>query len=158
MGAEGAEIVPLLAAGMTIASIKSYYLDVVFQLQKATRHQAFSAAIMAFTNLVANLVLIPALGVQGAAVAAVISFSAGASYSIVVGRRLRPRTRLHGDLFRTVLATGSMAAVLALLDEPKDAIALMFCIATGVIVYLAAAIAMNVMGLRDFVRSSIARR
>jgi O-antigen/teichoic acid export membrane protein len=84
---EAAQVMPWIAVAIAIASIKVYYLDVALQLAKGTRLQLGITVIMAVLNVVLNVILIPRLGVVGAAISTTAAFSSGAILSWWFGRR-----------------------------------------------------------------------
>lgn len=86
--ADAAQIMPWVAFAIAVGCIKSYYLDIAFQLAKVTHMQLRITAVMAVLNVVLNLFLLPHFGILGAAMATATSFTFGAILSWWFGRRL----------------------------------------------------------------------
>lgn len=104
-------------------------------------------ALSMTTNIVANLLLIPVLGINGSAIARVLA-SAVFFFSIYFYVRARIlRGRLLSLLPRPLLATGIMVAAMWPLREMP----LLLPITAGVIVYLAAAYALRIIPADDLI-------
>jgi O-antigen/teichoic acid export membrane protein len=80
-------VMPWIATAIMIGAFKSYYLDVAFQLVKDSRTQLYITVVMAGINVVFTLLLLPRVGVVGAAMATTAAFATGAALSWWWGRR-----------------------------------------------------------------------
>jgi O-antigen/teichoic acid export membrane protein len=67
-------VMPIVAFGILIASFKSHYIDLSFQLGKRTIFQVGIAVFAAVLNIALNFMLIPQYGISGAAYATLITF------------------------------------------------------------------------------------
>ena len=85
---DAAQIIPWVAFAIAVGCIKSYFLDIAFQLNKTTNIQVRITAAMAALNVILNLLLMPEFGTTGAAIATATAFSVGAILSWFFGRRL----------------------------------------------------------------------
>lgn len=85
---DASKIMPWVALAISMACIKSYFLDIAFQLEKKTYVQVRISMVMAVLNVVLNVVLMANFGVIGAAIATAIAFSIGMALSWWFGRGL----------------------------------------------------------------------
>jgi len=100
-----AQLLPWIAVGGFLAGFKSYYLDLSFQLGKATHKQAWLSLIIVIVNISLNIWLIPEHGALGAAYATVISYSIAAYLSWKIGQRSFHLPFPANDIFKIVIAT-----------------------------------------------------
>lgn len=113
-------VMPWIAAGAAIAGIKAFHLDVAFQLAKEPKWQAYTAGIAAVVNVVLNFVLIPAMGLTGAAVATLISLSLASFLSWWIGRRVFPVPSMLRSLVRAGIVASSAYVGARLVQPPPD--------------------------------------
>ena len=149
---DAATVMPLLAAAIFIGAFKSYYLDVVFQLHNATKHQGYIAILMAAVNIVLNLLLLPGHGVVAAAWATLAAFTVGALLSWVWGRSFYSLLSLRKDLWRSAGATATMLVVLYLLPSLSGIVWLSVKILVGIAIYAVIAWALDVAGFRRLLK------
>jgi len=84
---EGAlQVFPWIAVSAAMVGIKSFYFDIVFHLTKASKGLILTNGAAAIINIVLNIVLIPAYGIKGAAIATLIAFFCAAILSYLIGR------------------------------------------------------------------------
>jgi len=81
------EIMPLIVLGVVVGSYKGFYIDIVFQLTKRTDIQLKITLLMAFSNILLNIFLIPSFGSKGAAISTLISFLLGSMVSWIYAKR-----------------------------------------------------------------------
>lgn len=145
-----AQILPILAFAWLFQSITQSYVHVSFHLAK----RPFLITLQGIGMLLANLITMPILTIQfglpGAAWALVITELFGMSLGWVLARRAFPLPFNAWHVLRICLATLSMALVLAGLKLMLPAGWLSFCIivASGCATYIAAALALDIAGLR----------
>jgi hypothetical protein len=82
-----ASILPIVVAASAMAGIKAYHFDIAFHLGKHSRKLVLLAALAAVINVVLNLLLIPPLGIMGAAWATLGAYAVALVTSAVVGHR-----------------------------------------------------------------------
>jgi O-antigen/teichoic acid export membrane protein len=82
-----ASLLPIVAAASALAGIKAYHFDIAFHLGKHSRKLVLLAALAAVINVVLNLLLIPPLGIMGAAWATLGAYAVALVTSAVVGNR-----------------------------------------------------------------------
>ncbi len=144
------ELVPWIALAIAIACFKSLFLDVVFQLHKATTTLMWISLKMAAVSVGLNLLLIPSWGAHGAAWASVGTFLAGALLSWRAGAKMSRVPLVKRDVGKTacasVLALAALAAVRT--DAPSG---LLFGQGMfAVLVYVVFTVAFNTCGCRTW--------
>jgi O-antigen/teichoic acid export membrane protein len=87
-------------------------------IRKEARHYPRVTAAAAGANLLANLALVPAFGIMGAAWATVISYAVMAGLGYAIGRRLYPLPLEWGRLGQVVGLAGLTYAVSLFAPEP----------------------------------------
>lgn len=103
IASEAAKVIPWTAFAITVACFKSYYLDVAFQLEKATKTQLYITACMAILNILLNLFLINRYGILGAAISTAAAFTFGAMLSWQCGRKLNLYSSRMLDLAKLLI-------------------------------------------------------
>lgn len=83
-----AAILPIVAAASALSGIKAYHFDIAFHLGKRSRTLVWVTALAAIINVILNLLLIPLLGIAGAAWATLIAYGVALSASAGIGRRV----------------------------------------------------------------------
>ncbi|MBG7132969.1 polysaccharide biosynthesis protein [Pseudomonas aeruginosa] len=156
---EGAlKIIPLISLSAFLGALKSFYFDYSFQLASATRVQVVTVAVSAVVDVVFNLILIPEFGIVGAAVSSVMAFSSAILISIFLGRRVFPMPALPGkDAMKIALSVLLMAVSVASFSLESAFFGLVVKVDLGGGVYLAAMIALDVSGMRTFLKSKLIR-
>lgn len=102
-----ATVMPWIAAGAAIAGIKAFHFDVAFQLAKEPKWQAYTAGIAAVVNVVLNFLMIPTMGLTGAAAATLMSLFLACFLSWWIGRRVFPVPSMIGSFVRAGVVASS---------------------------------------------------
>jgi O-antigen/teichoic acid export membrane protein len=145
-------LTPWLAGTAVISSIRSYYVDYAFQFGGKTSYLALTHAAVAVLNLGLNLVLIPLRGELGAAMAQLFAVAPSLVLAVVLSRRafvVPLPLKVSGQV---ILASGFMAAALLAVANLHGVAGLVAQVAVGAVVYAAALIALNFMGIRSQIR------
>jgi len=146
--AGAARLMPLIALCTLLNGIKLYHFDRSFQLREKTHEQIWVAAGSAAVSIGLNLLLIPALGITGAALSAAAAYTVAISLSIALGRRHFRMPFPWRKAVRVAAATAVMAALLWPLRGFGGLSALLMQIAAGAAAYGLAAAALDVAGVR----------
>ena len=162
---DGAQtVMPWIATAIAIGCFKAYVLDVAFQLAGSTHLQLRITAAMAVLNVVLNLLAVPWLGVLGAALSATAAFAGGALLSWWFGRQVAVYPALGLDLLKALACGALMALALRSGIGPPapDGTAWLLVdtagrCAAGLLVFGAAALALNLCGLRRWAARRAAR-
>ena len=107
------KVVPFISAGLIIYTLGGYF-SVGIGLSKQTIHVAWTGIIAAVVNLALNWLLIPSLGMMGAAISAVISFFTLVIPLMLISQRLFKipyRFGINGIMF---IITASVIAIVYL--------------------------------------------
>lgn len=75
-----ADIMPLVALGVVLQGVRAYLLDITIHLSRRTRPLVLMLSCAVVANLGLNLILIPAQGLRGAALATVLSHLVAIAY------------------------------------------------------------------------------
>lgn len=146
--ATSAQVIPLVAVGALFAGLKAYHFDAALQFAHRTMQQVWIALAAAVLNVLLNLALIPALGLQGAALAAAVTFLFAMAVTAWWGRRVFPLHFPVHEAVRVVVASAAMGAVLALSRGYVGALVLVAQVVTGALVYAVLLVALDAFGLR----------
>lgn len=114
------ELIPLIVAATLVQGFQSYYVSYCFTLAKRTLANAAVVGVGAMINIPLNLVLIPAMGASGAAIATLASFLAVLGVSLLVTRHWMTLPWPGRDTARVTLvclAVAPLVAAAARLDD-----------------------------------------
>jgi O-antigen/teichoic acid export membrane protein len=106
-----AEIMPLVALGVVLQGLRAYLLDITIHLSRRTRPLVLMLAWALAANLGLNLVLIPAQGLWGAALATVLAHVVALAYWAVF---VRHWAMLAADLAQLARLAVAVAVFLVL--------------------------------------------
>jgi O-antigen/teichoic acid export membrane protein len=141
-------VMPIIALAVLIQKSRTFYFDMAFQLTGRVGIQAVVSGAAAIVNLALNLILIPAMGLVGAAWATVAASALALTLSIALGRRHLALPLPWADLARLALATLVMAGAVWPLRDMGGLAALGLQVATGGLAFAATAWLLDVGGLR----------
>ena len=150
-------ITPLVTCGALLAGLNNGYFLLSFTLAKKTRLLVLAMLIPALANIALNWVLIPRLGLIGAAGAYLASFAIGIAAAWTLGRRAQPMPVPLVDLAKIAGAAGVMALALSLIPPLGVALDLALKPALGVLIYAALAYGLDLGGARGFADKALAR-
>jgi O-antigen/teichoic acid export membrane protein len=147
---EGAALVtPWIAASAFFAGVTTYYFHTAFTIGRRTGRLIAVMTLAAGCNLVLNVVLIPRMGLAGALWATLASYLIGAVASCLLGRRVIALPIPWSTLARTILAAAAMAGAVSLVPSVGGIGELLAKSALGALVYGAAALALDIAGVRS---------
>ena len=147
-----ATLMPWLSAAIFVAVFKSYFLDVPFQLHNATKNLSYIAIVMAITNIVLNVILLPRYGVIAAAWSTLAAFIVGAFLSWAIGKRLFTIPNLNTSILKVSAPIIGMALVIFLMKPLLGILWLIVKLALGSFTYLVLALLFDVANFRIFLR------
>jgi len=142
-------VTPWIAASAFLSGMIAYYFGFGFTLGKKTGLLLVTMAIPAVCNIGLNLILIPRMGVVGAAISTALSFAIGLIACLLLSRRAIALPMPWDSLIRCGLASAAMAAVVALLPPLGGFLELAMDTGVGGLVYAALALILNAAGVRD---------
>jgi O-antigen/teichoic acid export membrane protein len=155
-----AQIMPILAFAWLFQSISQSYIHASFHLAKTPFMMTTQSIAMLIANLLVMPVLLARFGLVGAASSLVIVEACGAGFGWYLTRKAFPLPFNAFQVMRIVAATAIMALVLTFAKPllPISIVSFGVLAATGCLVYVAAAVAFDIAGLRKAVIAYAARR
>lgn len=147
--AQAAAITPLIAVSALFGGLTTYYFHQAFTLGRRTGLLLAAMAVPAVVNVALNLVLIPRLGVLGAAMATAISYAFGIVASWCLGQRSIALPVPWVALAKCGAATAVMSAAVWVVPAVGGALELAAKAAVGAVVYGACAWMLNAASVRD---------
>lgn len=133
--AAAAVIIPGIAIAALVAGLKSFYLDLSFQLSGSTIIQVWIVIITASLNVGLNVLLIPRVGILGAVYATLAAQLVAMLLSWGFGRREFVVPLPDKEAFPIFLAAAAMGAGLVLISGWRGPLALLAQVAIGVTLY-----------------------
>lgn len=143
-----AQVLPWLALAGLLSGFNLYYLCEAFQLTRRTGQRALIMVAPGLVQLTLTLMLAREHGAAGAAMAAAAGAGAGAVLLASFGRRLIALPIAWPELARVSIATAAMAGAVLALGDATGMLGLVAKVATGAIMYAAAAFALDICGAR----------
>jgi O-antigen/teichoic acid export membrane protein len=141
-------LIPWMAAAAFLGSIRSFYFDYAFQLGKKSMRQVWVTAGNGIISLGGAWLLIPRMGITGAALATTVGMGVSCVHAWLAGRDAYPMPLPLGPGLRVLLCAAAMAVVV--LAIPLTGLAgLLLKIAAGGLAYGAAAWITDLMGARN---------
>ncbi len=147
--ASAAVILPWVIAGMVVDGANSMLAAGLF-IHRKTRHIMVVVLTSAALNLLLNLILVPRIGIMGAAIATLVSYVLASFALALAGRRLLPIKIPWATILRAGLASFAMYALLTRLVPGRHALTVGVRCLVGAPVYLllVAAIDLDARALR----------
>ncbi|MFN4287071.1 MAG: lipopolysaccharide biosynthesis protein [Brevundimonas sp.] len=155
--ADATRITPWIALAALLSGMTTYYFHQAFTLARRTGWLLGVMAIPALSNVVLNVLLIPAFGIMGAAWATVASFAVGLLASILIGRAVMPMPVHWRTLAQCGLGCTVMAVVVLMLPAWGGLPELLLKAAVGAGVYGVVVLALDTAGIRRLVRGRLLR-
>lgn len=148
-----ASVTPLIAASGFLSGLLFYYFNQAFVLGQRTDRLLAVMAVPAVCNIVFNIVLIPRLGLYGAALATVLSFMVAIIASIIGARGVVAMPFPAKALALCGLCCVPMAGVVYLMPTWGGLSELVMKAGVGAGVYLVCAYILNAGSIRDLIRN-----
>lgn len=145
---DAALIMPWLAAAIFIGTFKSYFLDVVFHLNKSTKFIGYIAALMAIVNIMLNLILLPQYGVIASSWVILVTFSVGALTSWIFGSFIFSLPSMMKISLKSISSSFVMGVVLEQMPNSNEIYWLLIKISVGIITYLLMVWALEKVNIR----------
>jgi O-antigen/teichoic acid export membrane protein len=155
---EASLVIPLIAVAVLLSGIKSFYVDLGFQLARTTHKLLWSVLGAALTNILLNLWWIPLFGLVGAAYATIAAFAVGLCASMLLVRKVFVVPMPPRDTYKLLLASAAMALILWPIISFQGPIALIMQVTCGATAYTVLLWLLNAEGFRDKVSAFVGRR
>lgn len=143
-------ILPLVAIAAAVAGIKAYHFDMAFHLGRQSKFLVITGGLAAASNIVLNLILIPAYGISGASAATLAAYAFAAAASAWIGIRVFPMPnpfRIFAKAF-VIAGAAALATNLLLPVESGFVTQLVVGVITAIAVVVPLAIFLNVANAR----------
>jgi len=143
-----ASVTPWIAASALFAGLTTYYTHQAFTLGRRTGLLLAAMTLPALANIGLNIVLVPRFGLSGALWATAASYGLGLAASIALGRLAVRLPVPLSQIARAAAATAVMGLAIFRLPALGGAAELLLKAGVGVVVYGAAAYALDVAHFR----------
>ncbi len=151
-----AALVPWMAATSFLGGLRACYLDHAFQLGRRPALQIRIAAVAACLGVGGTVLLVPRMGVAGAAIATTAAMAVSCMHARLLGRRAFALPWPGPGAWSVACGCAGLAvAVLSVRGHGAAALALR--VAGGGIVYVVLLIATDVLGARERARAMVGR-
>lgn len=148
-------LLPISAVASLAMCLRTFYFDQAMQLGKKTGGQVAVSVVILATFISTSAILIPRVGIMGAATALLASQLIGLLASWLIGRVYFKLPFPLTTFIKVLLASAGMYASITIFKKflPQDGmLSLVLLIVSGAIVYSAAVLAMNTLGCRDYIQ------
>jgi O-antigen/teichoic acid export membrane protein len=149
------QIIPWIAFAGLMNGLLMHYYSEAFHLAQKTREQALLMLIPTGANVIANIILIPIVGMIGAVIATIGSYALGI---LIISLRGRRYIRLPFPLLaagKIVVACAAMWPAVILVPQFGSWLELFCKAAVGGVVYVAVALLIDAGGARAFVQDRL---
>lgn len=150
-------LLPWVSSAIFCMGAGAFYAHLPFQLSNNNMGIFKIAAVVAVLNLLLNYWLIPKLGMQGAAIATLLSFVVSLVLGFVFGRRVFPIPFPAREVAKILGATLLMGLCLFVLKDLRGWLWLLAQLSSGLGVFLAAVLLLDIGGARVFILSRYQR-
>jgi len=144
----GSIIIPFIALSGLLGGVFQIVINIT-HLVKKTQFNLFIHILAAVSNLVLNIVLIPFIGILGAAIATLASYALMVIVGICISFRDLSFDPGYGFILKCVVASGIMAAIL-LVFNPNNILYLLCTVGIGIIIYFFLMVIMKGLGRKEF--------
>lgn len=147
------QIAPWIALGGFLAGMSDYFSD-AFMLARKVVERAILLAIPAVINITLNIVLLPKIGLKGAVISTIVAFACGMLLLAIRGRKHLKLPIPLDQILKISICCGLMALAVMAIPNYSGILGLITKSLIGGLVYLCAAIALNLANSREllFVR------
>lgn len=156
--AEAGALMPLIGLAIFLQGIRTHYVAQSLHLARRTWLILVSSVPAALANLLANVVLLPRMGLMGAVWATVIAYALGLAINVVLMAAVFPLPIPARESMKALAGTLIMCAVLKAVPFPASALGLMAMILAGSVCYAAAAFGFDLVGVRTRAVAMLAGR
>jgi O-antigen/teichoic acid export membrane protein len=142
-------LTPWLALAAVLGGMRAQYFDHSFQLGQKTGYLIFILTSTTLLNVGLNVVLIPRYGEFGCAMALVFSLTPSLALGLLLSRRAFRMPIPFKASGQVIFASLLMAAAIIAASPLAGGVGLAIQVLVGGIVYAAALVAVNFMGMRS---------
>ncbi len=148
-------LLPWVTSAIFLMGLQAFYFDLAFQLGDHTMGIAKVSVVIAVVNIGLNYWLIPIMGIQGAAIATLSSFMAGSILSATFGRKYYTLPVPYKSFLKIIVASIIMGFCLWWVKDLRGWGWLLLQLSVGILSYLAAIIAFNLLDIQEHIKKYI---
>ena len=149
------QLIPWFAAAAFLQGLQAFYVSYLFTIHRRTLWNASICAGAALVNLALNFLLVPVIGLVGAALATVVSYGLVIAASLVVAGRWMTLPWPVRDMLKVVGAC-ALAAPLAIAARMSESLPLaVLGLGMALVVIVAAIVLLDAAGMRGRVAGAI---
>jgi O-antigen/teichoic acid export membrane protein len=145
-------LAPWLSAGAIMASMRSFYVDIAFQLGHRTLPLTWISALAIGINIAMDYWLIPPMGQLGAAISSFCALTVSLAVAAIASRPVYRLPLPVADLLKITVSAAAMFGALRLVGGYTGTFALACQIAGGFVIYSGGIVLFNTMGVRERLR------
>ncbi len=148
-------VIGIVAFAILLAGLRAYCFDLVFMLRRKTALQASIVMGAAALNIALNIMVIPAWGALGAALATFVSFGVAAVASLTIGSKLLRIRVAISDIWKILASV--LCMIVAFMLWPIKATWLQVLVGTTLygLVYTGFIYLLNPGGAREWINSGL---
>ncbi len=151
-------LLPWITVALFLMGLQAFYFDLAFQLGHYTMGIVKIGIVIAIINIGLNYLLIPSMGIKGAAIATITSFAVGTVLSAIMGRKYFALPVPYQDFAKIILASAFMGFCLWWLKDMRGWGWLGLQLALGIISYGMVVYAFNLLDIQSNVKSYISQK
>ncbi len=150
-------LLPWITVAVFVMGLQATYFDIAFQLSQYVITVAKIGIAIAIINLLLNYWLIPPMGMKGAAIATLSSFTLGSVLSAILGRRRFKLPFPFIEFTKILIASLVMGFCLWWLKDLRGWGWLMLQFSIGIISYALMLIVFNLLDIRSYIKKYLNR-
>lgn len=150
-------LLPWITVAVFVMGLQATYFDIAFQLSQYVITVAKIGIAIAIVNLLLNYWLIPPMGMKGAAIATLSSFTLGSVLSAILGRRRFKLPFPFIEFTKILIASLVMGFCLWWLKDLRGWGWLMLQFSIGIISYALMLIVFNLLDIRSYIKKYLNR-
>ena len=145
-------LLPWITVAIFLMGLQVFYFDLAFQLGQKTIASVKIAVVIAVVNLGMNYILIPKMGIHGAAIATISSFAIGCFLSAYYGRKYFTLPFPISELLKIVFSTLLMFVCLWWIKDYQGWGWLLLQLIVGLVSYLILMLSFNILDSRNLIK------
>ena len=150
-------LLPWVSTAVFFMGAGAFYMHLPFQLGNKNMGIFKIAAVVAIINVILNYWLIPKMGMQGAAIATLLSFTISVVLGFIFGRRVFPIPFPTKEVAKILLSSLIMGVCLYLLKDLRGWDWLLLQLSSGLSLFLIATYIQDIGGIKNFVNQRLAK-
>lgn len=148
-------LLPWVSGAMFMLGLQAFYFDLAFQLGQKVSYIVKISIVISILNISLNYLIIPLLGVKGAAIATIISFSCSSIASLYYGKKVFPLPIPYIEFLKIIISSLVMGFSLWCLKDFRGWAWLALQLTTGIVSYFIMIWYFNLLDIRTKIRSLI---